>query len=89
MSEDYIKSMQKEVRILAELNKDSDCKYVPKLYYPDINNIECAFKENIPYYVIDFISKGNLFYFLFPHKGFLEKYAKVLFKKIIKCIQMY
>ena len=29
MSENNIKSMQKEMNILAELNENSDCKYVP------------------------------------------------------------
>ena len=84
MSENNIKSMQKEMNILAELNENSDCKYVPKLYYPDKENIESSLKEGRPFYVIDYISKGNLFYYLHLQKGFLEKYAKVMFKKIIK-----
>ena len=57
MSENNIKSMQKEMNILAELNENSDCKYVPKLYYPDKENIESSLKEGRPFYVIDYISK--------------------------------
>ena len=41
-----------------------------------------------PYYVIDFYSRGNLFYYLDQNKeGLSEKYAKVIFKKIVKAIQ--
>ena len=41
-----------------------------------------------PYYVIDFYSCGNLFYYLEKKKdGFSEKLAKVLFKKIVLAIQ--
>ena len=87
MSKNNIKSIQKEMNILAELNENSDCKYVPKLYYPDKENIESSLKEGRPFYVIDYISKGNLFYYLILQKGLSEKYAKVMFKKIIKGIQ--
>ena len=87
LTEDNIKAMQKEIDILLNLNKDGESEYIPRIYYPDKENINCELKENRPYYVIDFISKGNLYYYLNSERGFPEKYAKVVFKKIIKGFQ--
>ena len=81
MSKNNIKSIQKEMNILAELNENSDCKYVPKLYYPDKENIESSLKEGRPFYVIDYISKGNLFYYLILQKGLSKNMPKLCLKK--------
>ena len=41
-------------------------------------------KKSKPYYVIDFFSKGELFYYIyFSYIGFGEELARVLFKKIL------
>ena len=95
------------INILEELNAGTNCKYIPILYannkyeyegnnknYIDIENQK---KENLnkirPYYVTDYFSRGNLFYYL-KQFGVLrannkiqEKHIKLLFKKIISCIQ--
>ena len=88
-----IKSLQKEIDILVDLNKEPQSNYIPKLYAFDKENIK-GNKDKIdiinfrPYYVIDFFSKGNLFYYLENQNCDLsEKYAKFLFKKIVKGIQ--
>ena len=39
-----------------------------------------------PYYVIDFFSKGELYYYIEGH-GLSEKHARVIFKKIIEAIK--
>ena len=88
-----IKSLQKEIDILVDLNKEPQINDIPKLYAFDKENIK-GNKDKIdiinfrPYYVIDFFSKGNLFYYLENQNCDLsEKYAKFLFKKIVKGIQ--
>ena len=79
ITKDNIKSFQKEIDILEELTKEPKCDYIPNLYAYD--------KQNTPYYVIDFISKGNLYYYLERHNYDLpERYAKLIFKKIVKGI---
>ena len=41
-----------------------------------------------PYYVIDFFSKQNLYYYMkIKDDGFSEKHAKVIFKKILEAIK--
>ena len=39
-----------------------------------------------PYYVMDFFSKGELYYYIVGH-GLYEKHARVIFKKIIESIK--
>ena len=58
----------------------------------NVINIETKKDDDLikarPYYVIDFYSCGNLFYYLEKtQNGFSEKHAKVLFKKIVSAIQ--
>ena len=113
-NEEYIKSLQKEIEILRELNKSPNNKYIPILYYfgtfhsekiedkkyeeyDNINNITNIDKEtqktfgkimNLPYFVIDYYSKGNLLYYINKlEKGFPTKHAKLLFLKIVECVQ--
>jgi serine/threonine protein kinase len=53
----------------------------------EINDNE-NIKKSRPYYVIDYFSKGNLFYYIENSKnGFGEKYARVIFKKILDGIK--
>ena len=82
------------IDILAELNKGTKCKYIPILY--DNNeyyiNLENQKEENsneiLPYYVTDFYSRGNLiYYFMEKNNKISEKHIKLLFNKIISCIQ--
>ena len=84
-----IKSLQKEIDILVELNKEPKCDYIPNLYGFEKENIDKTNSDEFrPYYVIDFISKGNLFYYLERDNCKLpERYAKLLFKKIVKGIE--
>ena len=44
-------------------------------------------KKSRPYYVIDYYSKGNLCYYIKHADGFPEKYARVIFKKILEAIK--
>ena len=44
-------------------------------------------KKSRPYYVIDYYSKGNLCYYIHHADGFPEKYARVIFKKILEAIK--
>ena len=49
-----------------------------------INKIR-SIRQTRPYYVIDYFSKGNLYYYIENTKiGFPEKYARVIFKKILE-----
>ena len=87
-----IKLLQKEIDIIFKLNeniKESERNYIPKLFAYDKKNSDS--NELIkfrPYYVIDFISHGNLFYYIKNKKfNLIEKHAKFLFKKIVKAIQ--
>ena len=89
-----IEFMKKEIEIIIELNKEPKCDYIPTLYdyykenIKSENNNNKDIKKSRPYYVIDYYSRGNLFYYLkHNEKGLLEKYAKVIFKKIVKAIQ--
>ena len=50
------------------------------------NNKEIL-KKSRPYYVIDYFSKGNLCYYINHSNGFSEKYARVIFKKILEGIK--
>ena len=52
-----------------------------------INN-ERNVKDSRPYYVIDYYSKSNLFYYIEnTNNGLPEKYARVIFKKILEGIK--
>ena len=44
-------------------------------------------KKSRPYYVIDYYSKGNLCYYINHADGIPEKYARVIFKKILEAIK--
>ena len=84
INEDNIKLFKKEIDILIELNKEPKSDYIPNLFGFNKENID-KFR---PYYVIDFISKGNLFYYLErANYNLPERCAKLLFKKIVKGIQ--
>ena len=55
----------------------------------DINKIKIP-KKITPYYVMDYFSKGNLYYYIEnvgKDIGFPEKYARVIFKKILEGIK--
>ena len=79
-----IELFKKEIDIINILNKDPRNDSIPILYYYDKNNIP----PSLPYFVIDFYSKGNLYLYLKQQKYFLsERHAKVIFKKIVKAIE--
>ena len=55
----------------------------------DTNKIKIP-KRITPYYVMDYFSKGNLFYYIENTdnaNGFPEKYARVIFKKILEGVK--
>ena len=109
LSVNNIKSLQKEIDMIEELNRDPKNENIPSLYDFDKYNYEITKDERLeennniideeskkeknknkarPYYVMDFYSKGNLFYYLQRMQyGLLEKHAKVLFKKIVLAIK--
>ena len=80
-----INSLNREIKILKELN-------IPQLTYDDYIPILYDSQESKtnPYFTIDFFSKKNLYEYLSNPKhpnGLSEKYAKVIFKKIVKGIE--
>ena len=98
-----IQSLRNEIRILLYLNNPTNpCQSIPLIYDCDVNNYkkedekEC--KENKiqeiddmearPYYVTDYFTKQSLYYYVVNNdKGFSEKHAKVIFKKIVEAIK--
>ena len=84
-------TLKHEINILAKLKKHQEavkCKNIPLLYAPDINDPKEIEKMEKPYYVIDFFSKQNLYYYMkIKDDGFSEKHAKVIFKKILEAIK--
>ena len=94
-------TLQNEINMLIELNKGSKCENIPKIFYPkgehdkneekksdDNNNIiinEKQTKEKL-YYVTELFSRENLYYYI-EDGGFLEKHARVIFKKIVEAIK--
>ena len=79
-----IELFKKEIDIINILNEDPRNDSIPVLYDYNKNNIPPA----LPYFVIDFYSKGNLYLYLKQQKYFLsERHAKVIFKKIVKAIE--
>ena len=84
-------TLKHEINILAKLKKHQEavkCKNIPFLYAPDINDPKEIEKMEKPYYVIDFFSKQNLYYYMkIKDDGFSEKHAKVIFKKILEAIK--
>ena len=91
-------SFNNEIDILDKLSKLSGNKYTPKLYESKKfnlgnenmeNEIKVPSKEENnkdPYYVIDYFSKGNLFFY-FKNNVLPEKIAKFLFKNIALGVQ--
>ena len=66
-----------EIKILNKLNNDN---YFPHLYdYNDGDN---------PFIVMEYLEKSDLFrYIREPHISLNELHAKLIFKKILKCVQ--
>ena len=97
--EDEIFYFHKEMKILDQLIREPNgYKYIPRLQEfnkGDIDSNENEIKEenqeskiNEPYFVIDYISRGNLFYYIeISNGGLSEKCAKVVFRKILEAIQ--
>ena len=83
-------TLKHEINILTKLKEyliKDPCKNIPLLYAPDIKDQEEIEKMEKPYYVIDFFSKQNLFYYITIRDGFSETHAKVIFKKILEAIK--
>ena len=101
--ESDIQSLRNEIRILLYLNNPTNpFQNIPLIYDCDGNNYkkedekEC--KENKiqekddmearPYYVTDYFTKQSLYYYVVNNdKGFSEKHAKVIFKKIVEALK--
>ena len=84
-----INSFDLEIKIYEDLNKKKN-KYIPKIYDHGIGTVmrkkEILGKKH--YLVIDHFKKGNLGYYIEKSQnGFKEKYAKIIFKKILKGIK--
>ena len=85
----HILALKNEIDILEKLNKEPRSPYIPILYGHDANYYQSVDGKNKipkPYYVIDYYSKGNLYYYL-QNNEFSEKHAKVIFKKIVEAIK--
>ena len=92
------KDFNKEIDILKKLS-DNKNDYTPYLYdsfkYLTITEIKSLPEEERkellkikPYISIEYMKKGNLFdYIQESSDGIGEKYSKLLFKKIVKCIE--
>ena len=77
--------LKNEIKILKEINPNVEhpIPFIPAVYWPDKD-------ENInttSYYVIDYFSHGNLLDYIENSNGFLERPAKMIFKKIVERIQ--
>ena len=77
--------LKNEIKILKEINPNVEhpIPFIPAVYWPDKD-------ENInttSYYVIDYFSHGNLLDYIENSNGFLERHAKMIFKKIVERIQ--
>ena len=80
-----LKILKNEIKILKEINPNVEhpISFIPAVYWPDKD-------ENInttSYYVIDYFSHGNLLDYIENSNGFLERHAKMIFKKIVERIQ--
>ena len=80
-----LKILKNEIKILKEINPNVEhpISFIPAVYWPDKD-------ENInttSYYVIDYFSHGNLLDYIENSNGFLERTAKMIFKKIVERIQ--
>ena len=80
-----LKILKNEIKILKEINPNVEhpIPFIPAVYWPDKD-------ENInttSYYVIDYFSHGNLLDYIENSNGFLERTAKMIFKKIVERIQ--
>ena len=87
------KNFSNEIEVLKKL-KNEEKKYVPYLFDSGSGYLkkegeiedENSLEERL-YLVIDYASKGDLFYYIKVSGGFKELYAKVIFKKILEDIQ--
>ena len=84
-----INSFDLEIKIYQDLNKNKN-KYIPKIYDNGLGimkrNEEILGEKR--YLVMDYFEKGNLGYYIEKNlDGFEEKYAKIIFKKILKGIK--
>ena len=87
-----INTFLKEIEILKYLyNKDKTNKYVPHIYDSgkiDFKNIGENNNAINYYYVTEYFPNKTLFEYIFvKEKGFSEKFAKVIFKKILKGVK--
>ena len=80
-----IKNLRNEIDKLNILNNNPKNDYIPVIYHFD----KCLEKSKpIPYYVMDYFSRGNLYYYVNYEKyDLLERQVKLIFKKILLAIQ--
>ena len=80
--------MKHEIDILNILKKEPPSPYVPFLYGFDKDYYQIVNKKKIakPYCVIDYFSRGNLYYYTKIY-NFSETHAKVIFKKILEAVK--
>lgn len=80
--------MKHEIDILKDLKTEPPSPYFPFLYGFDKDYYQIVNKKKIakPYCVIDYFSRGNLYYYTKIY-NFLETHAKVIFKKILEAVK--
>ena len=84
---EILSSLHNEIKILKKLSDISANSFIPTLYYPDSNDsIEKNQQSEKPFLAIDFFKNGNLFEYI-ADNPLIEKHAKVMFKKIVKCVE--
>ena len=83
-----IKILKHEIDILNILKTEPPSPYVPFLHGFDKDYYQIVNKKKIakPYCVIDYFSRGNLYYYTNIYY-FSETHAKVIFKKILEAVK--
>ena len=80
-----------EISILNKLSKEINInKYITKYHDSGKGFIkkDDFISENRHYLISNYLSKGNLYKYLVKTKvGFQEKHAKIIFSKILECVQ--
>ena len=84
-------SFESEIEILKKVSTLEN-PYIVNLINFGEGPIKIGDKEaiNRQYFVLEYASKGEIFdYLFFSQTGFKEKYAKIIFKKILKGVQAF
>ena len=79
-------SFQKEIQILEKISK-LNCPYIVNFIEFGEGQVKIASKPNVnkQYLVLEYAEKGEIFDYIYcSQEGLKEKYAKLIFKKILK-----